>query len=67
MGREVKIGFPCLTLTVRPGSGAYAHRVMTDRTPSLDTIRSLCGFLGRTSFSHHCPPILQLLGLQETP
>jgi hypothetical protein len=32
-----------------------------------DTIRSLCGFLERTSFSLHCPPILRLLGLLETP
>jgi hypothetical protein len=31
-----------------------------------DTIRPLCGFSGKTSFSLHCPPILQLLGLLET-
>ena len=56
----------CLTLTVRLGLGAYVHRVTTGRTSSLNTIRPLYGFSGRTSFSHHGPPILQLLGLQET-
>jgi hypothetical protein len=29
MGRLVKIGFPCRTLTVRPGLGLYVHRVTT--------------------------------------
>jgi hypothetical protein len=31
MGRLVKIGFSCHTLTVRLGSGPYVHRVTTNR------------------------------------
>ena len=45
------------------GLGAYAHHVMTGRMSGLDTVCPLCGFLGRTSFSFHYPPILRLLGL----
>jgi hypothetical protein len=32
MGRLVKIGFPCCTLTVHLGSRLYVRRVTTSRT-----------------------------------
>jgi hypothetical protein len=32
-----------------------------------NTVRLLCGFLGRTSFFFHCSPILRLLELLGTP
>jgi hypothetical protein len=54
------------TMTVRPDSGAYFRRVTTSRTSSLDTVRPLYGFSGRTSFSLYCPPILRLLRLLGT-
>jgi hypothetical protein len=57
----------CHTVTVRLGSGAYVRRVTTSRTSSLDTVRLLYGFLGRTLFSLHCLPILRLLRLLGTP
>ena len=41
MGRLVKIGFPCHTLAVRPGSRLYVHRVTTGRTSGHDTVRPL--------------------------
>ena len=49
------------------GLGAYIHYVTMGRTSSLDTVRPLCGFLDKTSFSLHCLPILRLLGLLRTP
>jgi hypothetical protein len=37
----VKIGFPRHTLTVRPGSGPYVHRVTMGRTFGHDTVHLL--------------------------
>ena len=31
-------GFPCLTSTIHPGSGAYVHHVIMGCTSSLDTV-----------------------------
>jgi hypothetical protein len=61
IGRLMKIGFPCHTLTVRSSLRMYVHYVMTGCSSGHDTVRLLCGFSGRTSFSLHCWPILKLL------
>jgi hypothetical protein len=50
MGRLVKIGFPCHTVIVCPGSGAYVRRVTTSHT-SGSTPYVLCmGSLGEPHF-----------------
>jgi hypothetical protein len=61
MRQLVKIGFPCHTLTVRPGSGLYVHCDTKSHTFGHETVRPLRRLSGRTSFSLHYPPILRLL------
>jgi hypothetical protein len=41
MGRLVKIGFPCHTLTVRLGLRPYLHGIMMGHTSGHDTIHPL--------------------------
>jgi hypothetical protein len=50
MGRLVKIGFPCHTVTVCPGSGAYIRRVTTSHTFGLTPYIRYVGFRGEPYF-----------------